>query len=122
VSVKHPVKCGGANSSPSHMDNLPGYIKMQAEFSILEDGRMLTHHKIGDCSGRCCFHSPSDHHMVDWPMVWRSDRGIMERDCPHGIGHPDPDDREVLANEWNGVHGCDGCCIDSREDSGNEHS
>jgi hypothetical protein len=30
----------------------------------------------------------------------------MERICPHGVGHPDPDD--VFATDT--VHGCDGCC------------
>lgn len=31
---------------------------------------------------------------------------MMERMCPHGIGHPDPD--EITLDV---VHGCDGCCI-----------
>jgi len=53
----------------------------------------------------CCIHNPSDHHMKEWPQNWRSDRGMMERICPHGTGHPDPDD----LNE-DTVHGCDGCC------------
>lgn len=65
------------------------------------------------CAGRACvIHAPSDHHMRTWPLHWRGDRGFMERLCPHGTGHPDPDDaayhrsvgREV------GVHGCDRCC------------
>lgn len=29
----------------------------------------------------------------------------MERICPHGVGHPDPDDTNPDT-----VHGCDGCC------------
>jgi hypothetical protein len=33
----------------------------------------------------------------------------MERICPHGIGHPDPDD-PAFKNPIEGVHGCDGCC------------
>jgi len=55
--------------------------------------------------GTCSIHSPSNHHMRDWTMNFRGDRGIMERICQHGIGHPDPDDpsRDM-------VHGCDGCC------------
>jgi hypothetical protein len=43
--------------------------------------------------------------MKDWPQHYRYDRGMTERICPHGVGHPDPDDRTA-----NGVHGCDGCC------------
>lgn len=77
------------------------------------------------CEGfPCPFHAPSDHHMVDWPMIVRLDKeAIVERTCEHGTGHPDPDslayyrrvaqlgmsftpaDAEAL-----GIHGCDGCC------------
>lgn len=41
----------------------------------------------------------------------------MERICPHGVGHPDPDHiafvervagKDVASVE--AVHGCDGCC------------
>lgn len=42
---------------------------------------------------------------------WRPDRGIMERVCEHGVGHPDPDDVKVQAGGWTEtIHGCDGCC------------
>lgn len=58
------------------------------------------------CSGRSCvIHHPSDHHMRDWRTHWREDRRIMERLCPHGIGHPDPDEIAPCR-----AHGCDGCC------------
>lgn len=70
------------------------------------------------CVGEfCTIHNPSDHHMKDWPMIWRGDRGIMERECPHGTGHPDPDDaayrkrRDGDSGRYDsGIHGCDGCC------------
>lgn len=55
---------------------------------------VLKHHPRSVCEGRdipCCIHSPSNHHMSEWPMNWRSDTGVMERMCPHGTGHPDPD-------------------------------
>jgi hypothetical protein len=45
--------------------------------------------------------------MKTWPLHWRYDRGILERICPHGVGHPDPDDK---ASASDGIHGCDGCC------------
>lgn len=68
------------------------------------------------CAGRPCpAHNPSEHHMRRWTLHWRGDRGILERICPHGIGHPDPDQREFwneTGQEWQGVHGCDGCCTD----------
>jgi hypothetical protein len=51
--------------------------------------------------------------MREWPMRWRDDKGQMERICPHGVGHPDPDDaayRERLGQGYKNIHGCDGCC------------
>lgn len=78
----------------------------------------LTTHEPATCEGQpCCIHHPTQHHMVQWPQAWRQDRYLMERTCPHGVGHPDPDHMahiratrgEGLA--WGqGVHGCDGCC------------
>lgn len=67
------------------------------------------------CEGTfCCFHNPSEHHMKDWPMNIRIDRGALtERMCPHGIGHPDPDSLAWMKRSGsndNGIHGCDGCC------------
>lgn len=74
----------------------------------------LTTHAPGECSGEwCVIHNPSDHHMRSWPTNWRSDRKLMERVCPHGVGHPDPDDLAFHVrngNTWQGSHGCDGCC------------
>ena len=72
----------------------------------LVGGEQLFAHDAALCLGpACCIHNPSEHHMRAWRQHWRSDRGIMERICPHGIGHPDPDDLNV-----DKVHGCDGCC------------
>lgn len=66
------------------------------------------------CAGRnCVVHNPSDHHMREWPLVWRGDKGVMERTCPHEAGHPDPDDATYLVSvgrDYLTVHGCDGCC------------
>ena len=64
----------------------------------------------------CPFHNPTAHKMIAWPIVIRETL-LVERQCPHGIGHPDPDsiawmDREGppgAKGSW-GVHGCDGCC------------
>ncbi len=94
---------------------------MNEAIYVLESGQELHNvHAPEDCIGRaCCIHEPSDHSMRDFPRYWREDRGIMERICPHGIGHPDPDDIawQVMAFAQEGrdptglaVHGCDGCC------------
>lgn len=75
---------------------------------------ILTTHPAGQCAGEfCVVHNPSDHHMREWPTNWRSDRQLMERTCPHGVGHPDPDDLAFhlrKGRQWQANHGCDGCC------------
>lgn len=78
-------------------------------------GQRLTNvHDWSACYGhRCPIHNPSDHSMVEFPTHWRGDRRIMERICPHGVGHPDPDDlafQDPDGSQMVGVHGCDGCC------------
>ena len=45
----------------------------------------LRTHAPDECSGPfCVIHNPSDHPLNDAPMHWRSDKGVMERICPHG--------------------------------------
>ena len=73
----------------------------------------VKYHNKKACAGQaCCINNPSKHHMVDWPLVLREST-LMERKCPHGIGHPDPDSLAYfkrIGMEGFGVHGCDGCC------------
>jgi hypothetical protein len=83
-----------------------------------EEGAVLNVHRRENCQGRhCVVHNPSDHALKDAPLNWRADRGLMERICSHGGGHPDPDDisfKEMLHGEEfakaEANHGCDGCC------------
>jgi hypothetical protein len=90
----------------------------------LEGGQWLIGHAARRCEGDiCCIHNRTDHHMREWPQNWRDDAGKMERICPHGIGHPDPDDMTFqlgsdigVEKKWIGVHGCDGCCSPPKED------
>lgn len=74
----------------------------------------LRTHSPDQCAGRhCVIHNPSGHHMRDWPVNWRDDIGVMERICPHGVGHPDPDDaahKRSIGKDVLTVHGCCGCC------------
>jgi len=75
-------------------------------------------HDGTQCTGACVFHNPSDHHMIEWGLIWRNDRSIFERMCVHGGGHPDPDQLEYWkANnlEAEAIHGCDGCCTPSKK-------
>lgn len=83
----------------------------------LVGGQMMYAHSADRCEGKpCCIHNPSDHHMVEWHQFWRDDVSKMERICPHGIGHPDPDDLmfrlsiDYESAEWVSTHACDGCC------------
>jgi len=59
-------------------------------------------------------HNPSDHHMKEWPVYFCSAKNFLaERNCPHDVGHPDPDSVAYFARigkEYLSVHGCDGCC------------
>jgi len=61
-------------------------------------GQEIKVHDASRCAGEYCpIHNPSDHSMNTCPTNWRSDRGFMERVCPHGVGYPDPDDVKVIA-------------------------
>lgn len=88
---------------------------MDNEMWSLPDGTVLYNvHPPARCEGTPCWiHNPSDHKMRDWPMVRRAS-GLLERTCPHGVGHPDPDSlwfmKHILHLEGYGVHGCDLCC------------
>lgn len=79
---------------------------------------LLVHNPTRKCmQSHCCIHNPSNHLMAQFKQYWRSDRQIVERICPHGIGHPDPDFmRYILKTKgekdahYEYIHGCDGCC------------
>jgi len=71
---------------------------------------ILRCHPPSACAGQtCAVHNRSDHPMRSFKQHWRDDRGIMERVCEHGVGHPDPDDLAIREGRDSGVHGCDGC-------------
>ena len=76
-------------------------------------------HADGECAlEHCAIHNPSTHPLMDAPLHYRVDRGILERICKHGVGHDDPDDlafRESVGREASGVHGCCGCCATPEE-------
>lgn len=97
---------------------LPGGLLQlsQPESSIMafeySESDLKNVHPESVCQGQTCtIHNRSDHHMRHLDQHWRPDRGIMERICEHGIGHPDPDEVFLYeSGEYQGVHGCDGCC------------
>lgn len=73
------------------------------------DTQVSNTHRPDQCAGQwCTLHNRSNHPMRSFPQNWRADRGLMERVCEHGVGHPDPDELKLTGPEL--VHGCDGCC------------
>ena len=85
--------------------------------SVLEntEATIMTHREDKCAGERCTIHNRSDHSMRSFPQHWRGDRGIMERICTHGIGHPDPDDLRIVKGGDDGTHGCDGCCYEKKD-------
>jgi hypothetical protein len=81
-------------------------------FGVLEHTDLIlnfVHHPDKCATEYCTIHNRSNHSMRSFPQHWRSDRGIMERTCPHGVGHPDPDS-PWPPEDPNWVHGCCGRC------------
>lgn len=85
------------------------------------------YHKKTACgTGVCAAHRPSKGNpFAKWKFFVRLDKyGIMERQCPHGVGHTDPDSIEWAHRVYDarigaenvsalGIHGCDGCCFEA---------
>ena len=110
--IKSLFNCKAQKERHQKKKELSSYVRYvgQERYTLVGSDRVLLVHSRSKCQGQhCCIHNPSDHHMRDWPQNWRGDRGIMERICPHGIGHPDPDDPKTKS-KYEGIHGCDGCC------------
>ena len=83
---------------------------MRRKHLLEHTGVRVLAHRRAHCRGEiCCLHNRTDHVLRAWPQHWRGDRGIMERICPCGIGHPDPDDKRIREGLDEGVHGCCGC-------------
>ena len=94
---------------------------MGEEAWSLSGGEVLpkAHPHAPDCDKHgCVIHNPSKHCTDDLPQHFRSDTGLMERICPHGTGHPDPDSvayflrQDPKKNSWVGIHGCCGVTVD----------
>lgn len=94
---------------------------------MLAGGETLVNvHPKAACDGQsaCPIHNLSDHQMRGFPQHFRSDNGLMERTCPHGIGHPDPDALpffEARGMGYMSIHGCDGCCTGNGPDVPKKH-
>jgi len=75
---------------------------------------MVGLHSPNQCAGQVCIiHRPTEGPHRTQLLIWRTDRGIFERICKHGVGHPDPDQNEyweATGQTHQRMHGCDGCC------------
>ena len=58
----------------------------------------------------CVVHNHTDHALSSMPLLWRDDRGLFERVCPCGIGHPDPDQRTYWSRTGRSAEQVHGCC------------
>lgn len=79
----------------------------------VQSGLLTNVHLSDRCAGENCWvHSPSEHHMVSWPIDWGAETRTAHRLCSHGTRHPDPDDVSFNARTGRDVtrHQCDGCC------------
>ena len=80
---------------------------------------VLVTHDAGECLlDHCPSHNPSRHPLASAPLRWRQDLELMERICPHGVGHPDVDSLNYIdVVEGSGraarlsAHTCDLCCV-----------
>jgi len=103
--------------SPEHTSIAAAARDLASGDLVAVRGGILTKvHRAGLCAGTNCWvHNPSEHHMVTWQIDWRERKRTAERLCPHGIGHPDPDDVAFNARSGRDVvaHSCDGCCVAS---------
>ena len=88
--------------------------KIQKKMAKIPKGRR---HPMSRCRREeepCAIHSPSDHHMAHLPYLVRYDKhAVVERICPHGVGHPDPDSVAWVKRRFGdeaaveaGTHGC----------------
>lgn len=81
------------------------------EQHLLETGQVIQTHERGACIGRwCCIHQQMPGPWATWPRNWRDDRGIMERICPCGIGHPVAEMYEWAVAARRGEQLVHGCC------------
>ena len=88
-------------------------IQHNAQEGELIDQLSSTHVMTVTCALACVVHNPTDGVHRKLPLHWRDDRGIFERICKHGIGHPDPDQFpywEATDQEGQRVHGCSVSC------------
>lgn len=77
---------------------------------------LMNVHPIQHCEIRnCAIHNnPSLHQLTEEPLVWDEEWAAVQRECSHGMVHPDMDDlgyrKTVGQYHVFLAHECDGCC------------
>ena len=80
---------------------------IKKEFSLeWSTQKIVNVHPTFLCEGQpCTVHNRTQHHMRGWKQNFRQDNGGMERICPWGVGHLDPDSPGYQKRSL-AVHGC----------------
>lgn len=90
-----------------------GVTQGEPEVHLLESGQSLQTHNSGQCFGQwCAIHRPMPGPWESWPRQWRDDRGILERVCPCGTGHPVAEMYEWAIANGKGFELVHGCCVE----------
>jgi len=81
------------------------------EQHLLESGQVINTHEGSECFGQwCAIHHQMSGPWGQWPRYWRDDRGILERICPCGIGHPVAEMYDWAIAHGQGYELVHGCC------------
>lgn len=89
-------------------DGTVGFVAVDGNYELTS-----IHQLNEDCFKHgCVVHNPSDtmQNREQFPFNWREDRGIMERICPCGIGHPDSDSARYAERMGHPELNSHGCC------------
>lgn len=85
------------------------------EQHLLESGQTIQCHERTECLGQwCAIHQPMPGPWAEWPRLWHNEHNIMERTCPHGIGHPVAEMYDFYIDNGRAfdlVHGCCSECV-----------
>lgn len=92
----------------------PKAVASWGEQYVTGTGQAVRVHRAQDCvtspeAPWCVIHNPMPGPWATWRTHWRTDRKIMERICPHGVGHPAAEYYQRALSTLALDHGCDTC-------------
>ena len=105
IRSRYTEQDGTATCGAMSLD-LGNVLEQGCSWKLIGGQLLIGVHAKNECKGkRCPIHKPTKHHMSSWQQNWHPSKRIIERICPHGISHPDPDESTP-----DNAHECDGCC------------